>query len=333
MTLANIEYLVFAGGGGRGLAYQSAIKKAQTYGLDLKKVKGYAGTSVGAISALMVALEHNMEQLGKDIINCPGESFKDYSLSSIWRFLTHFGFCKGQVLEDWLKDFIKEKTELDDPTFDQLYQKTRITLKFYATNLSTGNLQELSFEKTPNAKVAKAIKTSCAIPVIFEPTVTTEGDYLVDGGLLKNYPIDAFDTPCDRFNKEHNKNTLGFFATGKFSLKAQIGKLFARHIEGIINFIFSLVDTVIHREATQMTELDKSRTIFVDCPDEINATTFSMTEETQHQTEDLIGYNIEKFIQESKKKPPIIMSSKSDSRLAQTTPRSLGKSFTQHTFN
>lgn len=327
MTLTNIEYLVFAGGGGRGLAYQSAIKKAQkNFGLDLKKVKGYAGTSVGAISALMIALEHDMDKLGEDITNCPGEAFKDYSLSSIWRFLTHFGFCKGKVLEDWLKDFIKQKTQLEDPTFAELYAKTGVVIKCYATNLSTGNLQELSVEETPNAKVAKSIKTSCAIPVVFEPTVTTDGDYLVDGGLLKNYPIDAFDTPCDRFNKEHNKKTLGLFATGKFSLKAHVGELFTSHIEGIINFIFSLVDTIIHREATQMTELDKSRTVFVNCPDSINATTFSMNADAQKETEGLVENNIASFIAESRSKPPIITYSQSDSRLAKT-PRSLGKSF------
>ncbi|MEL7465036.1 MAG: patatin-like phospholipase family protein [Pseudomonadota bacterium] len=75
----------------------------------------------------------------------------------------------------------------------------RPTLKIVATNLSTGELQLFSPELTPAVPVADAVAASGCIPIAFKAWRVTQGlpnkrrDHFVDGGLLSNLPVWAFD--------------------------------------------------------------------------------------------------------------------------------------------
>jgi hypothetical protein len=47
-------------------------------------------------------------------------------------------------------------------------------------------------DATPDLAIARAVRASSAVPLLFAP-VEIDGELFVDGGLLKNLPYDAFD--------------------------------------------------------------------------------------------------------------------------------------------
>lgn len=63
-----IRNLVFQGGSVKGIAYAGALLSLQKF-LDLKEIKRVAGTSVGAITALLIALGCNPEEAKELIAN------------------------------------------------------------------------------------------------------------------------------------------------------------------------------------------------------------------------------------------------------------------------
>ncbi|XP_062594046.1 uncharacterized protein LOC134255531 [Saccostrea cucullata] len=54
--------LIFEGGGAKGIAYPGALKALEEVGI-LKKIKRFAGTSVGSITATMAALGYSSTEI------------------------------------------------------------------------------------------------------------------------------------------------------------------------------------------------------------------------------------------------------------------------------
>ncbi len=71
-----IEYLVFEGGGGKGYAYVGALQALEELG-GLKKIEGVAGTSAGAITALMISLGMSPKEIEDEINNTDFNAFFD----------------------------------------------------------------------------------------------------------------------------------------------------------------------------------------------------------------------------------------------------------------
>jgi len=98
-----------------------------------------------------------------------------------------------------IRSKIYAKTGLMKMTFSDLASRFKKDVKLYATNLNLGVAVELSVHTEPDMEVALAVRASMGLPFIFDPVVY-KGDYLVDGGMLNNFPKDAFS----------HKNSLGF---------------------------------------------------------------------------------------------------------------------------
>ncbi|GEM_PF-831739 len=95
-----IEYLVFKGGGVLGMAYAGAIEELESHDL-LPGIKGVAGTSAGAVTALVVALNYD----SKDITALTdGTQFKDFEdkLNPL-RVTTRYGLYEGAFLLTWIE--------------------------------------------------------------------------------------------------------------------------------------------------------------------------------------------------------------------------------------
>src|SRR3989338_9245676 len=74
LPLPPILYLVFKGGGVKGLAYAGFAKVFERYGL-LEEVKHVAGSSAGAIAALVVALGYEPDEISQLLNGLNIESF------------------------------------------------------------------------------------------------------------------------------------------------------------------------------------------------------------------------------------------------------------------
>src|SRR5437870_13873229 len=80
IPLPPITALVFEGGGIKGLAYIGVLQALEEKNL-LKDVKWVAGSSVGAMTALMVALGYTQSQITTEFGNMDFSKFKDHDPS------------------------------------------------------------------------------------------------------------------------------------------------------------------------------------------------------------------------------------------------------------
>ncbi|HEV7690272.1 MAG TPA: patatin-like phospholipase family protein [Hyphomonadaceae bacterium] len=124
------------------------------------------------------------------------------------------GLFPGFQVRDFLRRIISKyisvhpnwKRQLPDPadiTFAEFKDITGYDFVTVGTNLSQRRSVYFSAALTPRFRVAEAVGISCCIPIMFKP-VWIEADasdpvlgdlrgYWVDGGVLNNIPIHAFD--------------------------------------------------------------------------------------------------------------------------------------------
>lgn len=194
MLEKKIKNLVFEGGGVKGVAYIGAINVLSETNL-LEGIEQVAGNSAGAITAGLVALGYTAKEIEKIVFEMDFASFEDDK--NYRRVKSEYGLYAGDVFLEWMTDLVVRKGLDAKATFADLHQNGYRTLKVYATDLYTQSLQEFSYEKTPAAIVAEAIRASMSIPLFFKAWQFSNGqpnDHLyVDGGVLLNYPIHAFD--------------------------------------------------------------------------------------------------------------------------------------------
>ena len=65
----------------------------------------------------------------------------------------------------------------------------KIKLYLFAVDVNTFKVVKISHESHPNLKLINAVFITCSMPFIFQPTFI-DNTYLVDGGVLCNYPLD-----------------------------------------------------------------------------------------------------------------------------------------------
>ncbi|MFT7230689.1 MAG: NTE family protein [Bacteroidia bacterium] len=198
-----IENLVFKGGGVLGIAYAGAIEALEKEGI-LSGVKRTAGTSAGAVAAVLISLGYSSNEIVNVLGNTNFKKFQD-DLNPL-KLTKKYGLYRGEKLLKWVQEIIHQKTGNKDLTFAELENKGYKTLKVFASDLNTTSLTEFSYDKTPNVKIAESIRASMSIPFFFDawkfPDEQPNNHIYVDGGVLYNYPITAFGD-LDK--------TLGFF--------------------------------------------------------------------------------------------------------------------------
>jgi predicted acylesterase/phospholipase RssA/tetratricopeptide (TPR) repeat protein len=252
------------------------------------------------------------------------------------KFVTKHGMCDGKVFRDWIEGLIREKikevTGKDIPnlTFGELHKlrkqyKQLKELHLVATDLSTEDPELFLFNSEDkyhaDLVISDAVRCSMSIPGIFtayprhiknklDPsnTILVLGSSYVDGGLIKNYPIDIFD--ISRYQQEgisegrrdypiFNEGTIGFTLfnpsenkisddkqsdTSKHSwLKHIIGRSHKKlakskdHWLGMLNVFFEAENLLIKR-----LEHNKWRTIKINCAD-VTTFTFDPSEEQKNK--------------------------------------------------
>jgi NTE family protein len=229
----NYKNLVLEGGGIRGLAYPGALQVLEEKSI-LKNIESVAGTSAGAIIALMVGIGYNSHEIDSVFRSLKIQQFNDGKniFSKIRRLKKEYGIFKGDKFEKWLGRLIQNKTGDPNTTFFQLHQLHIANSNFKdvyctGTNLSKQKLQIFSWQHTPFMQLKTAIHISGSIPVYYKAVAIDSGwnkvqannkinfDLYVDGGMINNYPINIFDTclngksPLDCENIKYNSQTLG----------------------------------------------------------------------------------------------------------------------------
>ncbi len=192
--------LVLEGGGVKGIAFVGMLRVLDKYSV-MDTVERVGGTSAGAINAVLIAFGYSHDEQ-EEILR--GLDFKDFMDGGWWlfgrvyRFLRRYGLYKGNFFRTWIGDLIEEKTGNRNMTFAEhnVWAKTNSCpeLTVCATNLSRSISYVFSnaFEETKDIKIIDAVRKSMSFPMFFE-AVKTDGEYFVDGGVLRNYPVKLYD--------------------------------------------------------------------------------------------------------------------------------------------
>ena len=188
--------LVLSGGGAKGLAHIGVLKTLDSLGV---KVDYVAGTSMGSIIGSLYASGYSGKQLDsifRDIDfdklisdKIPRSSKTFYEKSNAEKYAITLPFndfkiqlpsaiSKGQNVFNLLSRLTLHVSDIDD------FEKLPIPFFCIATNIETGEQVVLD-----SGSLSQAISASGALPTLFQP-ITINGETLIDGGVVNNYPID-----------------------------------------------------------------------------------------------------------------------------------------------
>lgn len=297
MTDYGFKNLVFEGGGVKGVAYGGALCELDRMGV-LEGIERVAGTSAGAITAVLLAVGYDHQEVSDIVASTDFNDFKDDSTGIVRdakRFVSDFGWHKGDFFKEWIGDLICSKKNKKELTFKELHEfDDSMELYLVATNLSAQVSQVFSHEHTPDVEIRDAARMSMSIPLYFKCFRYGEnGDVMVDGGVAWNYPLNMFDDiryVSNQVNGEEvpyntsdgyvfNHETLGFRLDSKreIDFNRQGWSNEPRHLDNILNYTMALIGFM--QETANKKHLNKNdwnRTIFIDTLD-VETTDFDLS--------------------------------------------------------
>lgn len=159
--------LVLGAGAARGFAHIGVIKALEAQGISPNLV---VGSSAGSVIAALYASGLNGNDLNRIALNWDEAAIADWGLPFAGRF---GGLIKGDALQAMINREVKNR----------LIEQMRMPLGIVATDLQSG--KGVLFQR---GDTGMAVRASCSIPGIFQPT-TIQGREYVDGGLVAPVPV------------------------------------------------------------------------------------------------------------------------------------------------
>ncbi|XP_063964859.1 uncharacterized protein LOC129274673 [Lytechinus pictus] len=166
----------------------------------LGKIQRFAGSSVGSMTACLLAIGHGSSKF-LSIVN-DGPQFSDLldascgKLSLVPNLYRYMGWHPGRYFYTTLGKDIAEKLGDENATFKDHYDQTGKELCVVVTNLSTMMEEYCHVKTTPNMPIRTAVRMSISAPFVFVPVKRQHmgrTDLYIDGGVLCNYPVHCFD--------------------------------------------------------------------------------------------------------------------------------------------
>ena len=154
---------VLGGGGARGFAHAGVLKVLDDAGIRADLV---VGTSAGSLVGAFYAGGIRNDELVETALAVQREELVDF-------VFPHRGFIEGNRLQ----------TYIDKALNGRLIEQLDIPFVAVATELATGRLVAFTRGDT-----GMAVRASCSVPVVFQPT-TIHGIEYVDGGLVSPVPV------------------------------------------------------------------------------------------------------------------------------------------------
>jgi NTE family protein len=251
-----IEYLTFKGGGVRCVAYAGAIEVLADAGI-LANVKGVAGSSGGALTAMLLAIGCTPDEIAEYLKNLPYEEFlegKDPS-STLQLILTYYrklSLASGKGVLEWIEDKIEKKLGNKRATFQDLARLVEQNPQKYknlyvtASNIDKNRLEVFSAVTARDVPISGPTFASMCYPIVFKPFVLGGCRY-VDGGLMNNLPYYIFNNrvhlrDCDFNDMGVNPKVLNFKIETEQELKSLHNNYeLIENSGGMVNFGIALL--------------------------------------------------------------------------------------------
>ncbi|EMI13290.1 patatin-like phospholipase family protein [Bacillus altitudinis] len=193
---------VFEGGGVRGIAHIGGVQAIEENGYQWNRL---AGTSAGSIIAALLASGYSSSEIKEVMESLDYKRFMKGSwidkVPLIGKGLNLFlneGLYDNSYEEEWLDDLLKQKGIRN---FDDIEEGK---LKIIISDISNGRMVTIPddlvrYGESNKFSIAKAVRMSSTIPFFFRPVKWKVKNqktfyYIVDGGILSNFPIWIFDS-------------------------------------------------------------------------------------------------------------------------------------------
>lgn len=290
--------LVLEGGGVKGIALVGALSALAERGWEFRRIAGSsAGAVVGALAAAGMTPARMRELLAEthlpDFAD-PGLLARFGTPGQWLAVLLDKGIHRGDVLREWVGALLAEygvetfgdlRIPPDEDPGSPLPAERAYRLVIVAADVSRGRLLRLPWDYAdygldPDRQpVAHAVRASASIPFFYRPVrLKHRGSgtrsYLVDGGVLSNFPVNIFDRVDGRPPR---------FPSFGVKLSARPEATHVPHrIRTSLDFGRALVSTVL--SAQDQRHLDDpcvvARTIFVDTM-KVQSTDFDIDADTR----------------------------------------------------
>ncbi len=202
--MESVKYLSLAGGGIKGIMYIGMIRALSrhipflysglTYTEWLQTMDGFAGSSIGALTALTMLLNldtYKVDELMRPMLENLQSVVPRPDITGLF---TNYGLDDGSSLRNIIERVLSTGGLSPKVTFLDLKRLLQKDFVVTATNAHTQTLKLFSADTTPHASVGDAIYMSMTLPFLFEP-MRYEGELMLDGGLSANvprcFPIDS----------------------------------------------------------------------------------------------------------------------------------------------
>ena len=183
-----LPYRIYLSGGGIcAIAHVGALIELSNR-IPLKAVKEWMGVSAGSLVAMCLCIGFTLDELYKVCIEFDFTNIKEYDSVPGW--LLHFGIDTGEKLHKLIEACLHVKGLSSDFTFKECYEKFGKSLKVVVSDLNDAKSITYCPNKSPDYKIANAVRASMSYPYYFQPFICPEtGHHLVDGGVISNYPL------------------------------------------------------------------------------------------------------------------------------------------------
>ncbi|MFO1258333.1 MAG: patatin-like phospholipase family protein [Gammaproteobacteria bacterium] len=197
------RYLALEGGGAKGFLYIGVARMLEKIG-QLQDFEAVAGSSVGAIAALLFATGWNSDKIGERLISLDlSKAIRGGIFSRLMAPIhveKYYGLHKAKGLTRWLEDIVEEVTGNRLATYEDWHTLKEANLDrglkdifTEACNYNTKLNEIFSYlSEHKDVPIAHGIRASAGFPFVFTP-VEIKGSLYGDGGIQKNCPSTAFD--------------------------------------------------------------------------------------------------------------------------------------------
>jgi predicted acylesterase/phospholipase RssA len=185
-TRKGIEYnaLIMKGGGIKGLAYVGALEELLNY----YTFNWYAGTSAGAITAILLGSGYTVQELNEILSKKNFNDFKDANnIKAILNLCTKSGLYEANSFNEWIEDLLA--TKLESAVSVEMRDLPFRTTVFASRKDKSIQVFDSLKPDSQKSIAAFAARCSMSIPLFFTPQ-KIDGKNVLDGGVKNNFPVD-----------------------------------------------------------------------------------------------------------------------------------------------
>ena len=288
--------VIFEGGGVRGISFVGAIRCLEEKGYEFQRL---AGTSAGAIMAALLAAGYTGKELSV-IMDTDFSRFLDRdALQAIpllgipLGLIFEKGMYQGDYIEEWMQELLKAKGKTK---FRDVMTEGKSRLKIIASDITKKEIMILPDDLPKygidpmDFEIAKAVRMSAGIPLFFNPIIIKYkncGSYIVDGGLLSNFPVWIFD-----MDGTPRWPTFGFKLVDSPASNCSAGKT------DLLTYVMDILEAMLGvDQSIYLRDKDNVRTISIPTLG-IQSTNFNLSQEDSFQLY-LSGYeSCKKFLKQ-----------------------------------